>query len=152
MPTRRSIPMRRGMGMCVETILSKLDKVKPRGRNNWQACCPAHEDKGPSLSIRELDDGRILVHCFAGCSVHEIVSAVGLELSDLFPEKELNNTRRERRPFPAVDALRAVGFEALVVCAAAASLATGEPLSAADRDRLIAAGQRIQAALSGAGL
>ena len=138
--------------MSVDVLLSKLDKVKQRGRNNWQACCPAHEDKGPSLSIRELDDKRILVHCFSGCSVHEIVQAVGLQLSDLFPRDDIGNARRERRPFPASDALRAVGFEALVVCAAAAALASGEPLSAVDRDRLILAGERIQAALSGAGL
>jgi len=138
--------------MSVESLLSKLDKVKSRGRNNWQACCPAHADKGPSLSIRELDDGRILVHCFAGCSAHEIVQAAGMELADLFPARDVGNARRERRPFPAVDALRAVGFEALVVCAAAASLASGEPLSAVDRERLILAGQRIQGAISGAGL
>lgn len=70
--------------MGVDSLLSKLDKVKPRGRNNWQACCPAHADKGPSLSVRELDDGRVLVHCFAGCSIHEILQAVGMEMGDLF--------------------------------------------------------------------
>ena len=138
--------------MGVDSLLSKLDKVKPRGRNNWQACCPAHADKGPSLSVRELDDGRVLVHCFAGCSIHEILQSVGMELGDLFPPRDVGNAHRERRPFHATDALRAVGFEALVVCAAAASLASGEPLSAVDRERLILAGQRIQSALSGVGL
>lgn len=138
--------------MSVDSFLAKLDKVKQRGQNNWQACCPAHTDKAPSLSIRQLDDGRILVHCFAGCSTHEIVQALGMELSDLFPPRDVGNTRPERRPFPAVEALRAVGFEALVVCAAAAALAGGEPLSAVDRERLILAGQRIQGAISGAGL
>jgi hypothetical protein len=29
--------------------------------------CPAHEDQDPSLSIRDADDGQILVHCHAGC-------------------------------------------------------------------------------------
>lgn len=138
--------------MSIDSLLAKLDKVKPRGRNNWQACCPAHADKGPSLSVRELDDGRVLVHCFAGCSIHEILQAVGMEMGDLFPPRDVGNARRERRPFHATDALRAVGFEALVVCAAAASMASGEPLSAVDRDRLILAGQRIQSALSGVGL
>lgn len=138
--------------MSIDSFLAKLDKVKPRGRNNWQARCPAHADKGPSLSVRELDDGRVLVHCFAGCSIHEILHAVGMEMSDLFPPRDVGNAHRERRPFHATDALRAVGFEALVVCAAAASLASGEPLSAVDRERLILAGQRIQSALSGVGL
>ena len=139
--------------MTAEILLSKLDKVKRTGPNRWHASCPAHDDKVPSLSIRETDTGSILVHCFAGCSVHEIVHAAGLELSDLFPPRLAgDHARPERRPFPASDALRAIGFEALVVCAAAAALATGEPLSAVDRERLLQAGERIQSALSGAGL
>lgn len=138
--------------MSVDNLLSKLAKVKARGHGRWQSCCPAHDDKGPSLSILETDDGRILIHCFAGCSVHEVVQSVGLDLSDLFPSTSVGNAKRERRPFPASDALRAVGFEALVVCAAASALATGEPLSSVDRERLIIAGERIQLALSGAGL
>ncbi|TXT24666.1 MAG: hypothetical protein FD131_4891 [Rhodocyclaceae bacterium] len=138
--------------MSAETILSLLDKVKPTGKGRWQARCPSHADKGPSLSVREMDDGRLLVHCFAGCTVHEIVQAVGLELSDLFPPRPTGNTKGERRPFAAADALRAVGFEALVVCAASARLATGEPLSTVDRERLLQAGERIQSALSGVGL
>ena len=133
-------------------LLSLLDKVKPTGKMRWQARCPAHADKSPSLSVRELDDGRVLVHCFVGCSVHEVVQAVGLELSDLFPPRELGNAKGERRPFAAADALRAVGFEALVVCAASAAMATGKPLSSVDRERLLQAGERIQSALSGAGL
>lgn len=138
--------------MSADSLVSLLEKVKSTGKNRWQARCPAHADKGPSLSIRETDDGRVLVHCFAGCSVHEIVQAVGLELSDLFPPRTTGNAKGERRPFAAADALRAVGFEALVVCAAAVALATGEPLSSADRNRLITAGERIQLALAGAGL
>ncbi|MBL8418640.1 MAG: hypothetical protein JNN31_10440 [Dechloromonas sp.] len=139
--------------MSADTLISKLDKVKRTGKDRWSARCPAHADKGPSLSIRETDDGRVLVHCFAGCSVHEIMQAVGLELSDLFPPRDDGqNYRPERRPFPASDALRAISFEALVVCAAAAAMATGEPLSTVDRERLLQAGERIQSALSGAGL
>ncbi len=138
--------------MSADSLISKLDKVKPRGKSRWQACCPAHDDKGPSLSVREMDDGRVLVHCFAGCSVHEIMQAIGLELSDLFPPRTVEHSKSERRPFAATDALRAIGFEALVVCAASAALATGNPLSPPDQERLLQAAQRIQGALSAAGL
>ena len=138
--------------MSATTLLSLLEKVKPTGKGRWQARCPAHADKGPSLSVRETDEGVVLVKCFTGCSVHEVVQAVGLELSDLFPPRESGNAKGERRPFAAADALRAVGFEALVVCAASAALATGEPLSSVDHERLLQAGERIQSALSGAGL
>lgn len=51
---------------------------------SWQ--CPAHEDRSPSLSIREGDDGRVLVHCFAGCSIEAICEALGWQMADLFPD------------------------------------------------------------------
>lgn len=42
------------------------------GRGKWTACCPAHNDRSPSLSIREEAAGRVLVHCFAGCPPDEM--------------------------------------------------------------------------------
>ena len=134
--------------MSAEILLAKLDKVKRTGNGTWIACCPAHADKGPSLSIRETEDGRVLVHDFAGCSVHEVLAAVGMEFSDLYPEPIDGHRKSERRPFSANDALRAVAFEALVVSAAASALLTGHPFSAADRERLSLAASRIQMALS----
>jgi hypothetical protein len=135
----------------VDALLSRLDKVRKTGRDSWMACCPAHPDKNPSLTIRETEDGRILVHDHGqGCSVHEIVAAVGLELTDLFPPRPAGHRHApERRPFPAADCLRAVAFEALVVSAAAAAILAGEPF---DRDRLILATSRIQSALSASGV
>ena len=70
----------------IETLLSRLEKVKPNGSGKYLACCPAHTDKSPSLSIKETEDGKILIHCFSGCAVADIVAAVGLELSDLMPD------------------------------------------------------------------
>ena len=115
--------------------------------------CPAHDDKRASASWRELDDGRLLVHCFAGCSVEEIVAAVGLKLEDLFPERPGDHRQAgERRSFAAIDALRCVDFECLVVVAAATSLAKGKPLSPTDHERLLVAAERIRGAARGAGL
>jgi len=68
-------------------FLNKLEKVRGK-RGHWVACCPAHEDKRPSLAITETDDGRILLKCFAGCSAYEVVSAVGMDLTDLFPKDQ----------------------------------------------------------------
>ena len=140
--------------MTAENLLSKLDKVKSSGKNRWMACCPAHGDKSPSLAIRETDDGRTLLHCFSGCSVHEIVSAVGLELSDLFPPKESGEhfVKGERRPFPAADILRAIAFESTLVLIAAADLLAGQPFNDTDRARLALAVSRIQAALTAGGV
>lgn len=73
----------------IDLLLSKLNKVKSHGDSRWVACCPAHEDKTPSLAIKKLRDGRILVHCFAGCSALDIVESVGLTMTDLFPDGAL---------------------------------------------------------------
>jgi KaiC/GvpD/RAD55 family RecA-like ATPase len=51
---------------------------------HWLTCCPAHEDKVPSLSISEGQDGRALIKCFAGCTPESIVAALGLQMTDLF--------------------------------------------------------------------
>jgi len=70
----------------IDRILSSLDKVKPKGRDSWVACCPAHNDKSPSLSIKELPDGKVILNCFGGCTAEEVVNSIGLTMSDLFSE------------------------------------------------------------------
>ena len=56
-----------------------------RSGKSWIAKCPAHDDQKPSLSINEGADGRALVKCHAGCSTDDVLDALGLALSDLFP-------------------------------------------------------------------
>lgn len=70
---------------CLEKVLSCLDKVRSSGRNRWTACCPAHKDKSPSLAITETSNGVVLLKCFAGCTAQQIVTAIGLNMRDLFP-------------------------------------------------------------------
>lgn len=74
----------------IHEILNRLTNVKRRGNNTWIACCPAHNDKNPSLAIALTHDNRILMKCFAGCESIEIVHSIGLELKDLFPKYGLN--------------------------------------------------------------
>lgn len=138
--------------MGVDNLLSRLKRVKRTGPGRWVACCPAHKDRNPTLSIRELDSGKILLHCFAGCSAVEVIDAAGVEISELFPPKNDADGRAESRPFPATDALRCLAFEALVVVAASSAVMTGEPLSGVDRDRLSVASARIQDALRVCGI
>ena len=133
--------------MSTDTLLSQLAGVKRTGVNRWLALCPAHPDKHPSLNVRELDDGRILVKCFAGCGVEEVLHAVGLEFDALFPEKLIGHCLHpERHPFSANDILEAVRFEALVVSVAASTIAHGETLVEDDHKRLMLASRRLQAA------
>ena len=74
-------------GEGVERILAGLDGVEETA-SGWQALCPVHDDRAPSLSITEKD-GKVLIYCHAGCLTQDIVEAIGLTMSDLFPAVEV---------------------------------------------------------------
>lgn len=80
-------------------LIESLEFCKQVSSDKWIARCPAHEDKSPSLSVKELQDGRVLIHCHAGCGANEILDSIGLDYGALFPED--NNyspvTRRKER-------------------------------------------------------
>lgn len=58
----------------------------PKGsRTKFEACCPAHADRNPSLSVRLSTDGKVLLHCHAGCTFPAIVEALGIVQADTFP-------------------------------------------------------------------
>ncbi len=80
--------------MTVREFLSRLDSVR-RVRGGWQARCPAHEDKDPSLSVSDRD-GNILLKCFAGCSAESIMGALGLSMADLFAEPKPNGSGKRK--------------------------------------------------------
>lgn len=52
-----------------------LGKAKPEGKD-WKCCCPAHDDKNPSLSLCDGDDGRLIAHCYGGCDWLQIKAAL----------------------------------------------------------------------------
>lgn len=135
-----------------EKFLSRVEGVRSTGPGRWVFRVPTRKDKRASGSARELDDGTLLLHDFGGDSVAEILAAVGLEMSDLYPEEPEHHRRPERRPFLATDTLRCVAFESLVCAAAANELAAGKALSDADRERLLLAAERLNSAAKVAGL
>jgi hypothetical protein len=55
-------------------------RTPPNDAGNFQCQCPGplHErgDRNPSLSIKDGRDGRLLLHCFAGCSFDDVVEAL----------------------------------------------------------------------------
>ncbi|HVB39869.1 MAG TPA: hypothetical protein VNE83_03140 [Terriglobales bacterium] len=57
--------------------------ARPTGPGRWMARCPAHGDRKPSLSIAEGDGGRVLLHCWAGCTTAAVLKAAGLPWSDI---------------------------------------------------------------------
>jgi hypothetical protein len=83
----------------IDYILSRLSKTRRNG-DGWLALCPAHDDHAASLSINEGDDGRVLLHCFVGCSTEDIVAKLDLQLRDLFPTHQGEGGGQScRKPF-----------------------------------------------------
>jgi hypothetical protein len=68
-----------------ENLLGNL-KVARRNGDKAMCFCPAHDDrKEASLSVK-AEDGKVLLHCFAGCRPEYVIAVLGLEWSDLFAE------------------------------------------------------------------
>lgn len=70
--------------MNLDHIKSRLEGIRSRG-DGFTARCPAHEDKTPSLDVKDVGD-RVLMICHAGCPTEDILSAIGLSWRDLFRE------------------------------------------------------------------
>lgn len=122
----------------VESVLSRLDAVRNIGGSKWLARCPSHEDRTPSLSIRETDEGTVLLNCFAGCSAGEVLTAVGLEFGDLFPDgpvaRHIKGRKRPRQN--PRDVLANVSHALTVVSLADSKLGLGAPLNDDERDSI----------------
>jgi 5S rRNA maturation endonuclease (ribonuclease M5) len=63
-------------------IAHRGPQARPHG-DQWQACCPAHDDHTPSLSITPATD-KVLLYCHAQCPLDAILAALGLTRRDLF--------------------------------------------------------------------
>jgi energy-coupling factor transporter ATP-binding protein EcfA2 len=83
----------------IDQVVNRLDHVTKRGRG-YIARCPAHDDGRPSLKIDSGDDGRVLLHCYAGCDYESILAAIDLRAVDLFEPKP---SARLVRPAPPDD-------------------------------------------------
>ena len=81
----------------VQRVLDRLVTWRKVGDNQYQARCPAHNDREPSLSISAGRDGRAILHCHAGCTFDAIVSALGLQTRDLFPSNGRAQSTSEKR-------------------------------------------------------
>jgi hypothetical protein len=137
--------------MSAAALLERLGGVRKTGPDRWVARCVVHEDRSPSVSVRELPDGRVLVHCFAGCKNEEILDAIGLHWSTLFPTDWAGKQFRKAPGIPASDVLKALEFESLVVSVIANDMLRKREISEADFERLALARRRINAARSANG-
>ena len=128
----------------IQKLLDSLQKVRSIKQNQWTACCPAHADNSPSLGIKLCDNGKILLHCFGGCSANDIVGVVGMELSDLFPpsDKIEYESKQKRQYFNAQTILICLRKESLLLSIAAQDILDGTVLPE-DAKRIEIARQKI---------
>jgi hypothetical protein len=105
------------------------------------------------LSIAEADSGAVLVNDFSGHSVAEVLDALGLRPSDLYPGRERPQSAADRRENRRALALASVqsaaevlAAEGTIVLSAVGWLLKGEPLPEVEVERLREAGRRIDAA------
>ncbi len=149
----------------ITPILDSLECVRPYG-GGYTARCPAHKDRTASLSVTAGNDGRILVYCFAGCSVHAVMAAIGFTISDLFPRRlperiqfeddplgdkarrHERDGRQQAQAYALRSKLKACGdvldLEAKVVLIACGDIERGKTLSEPDHQRLAIAAERIR--------
>ena len=93
--------------MTLEAILGRLKGVRRNG-SGWVALCPAHSDCNPSLAVRD-SDGKVLLHCYAGCSTEDVCAVLGIQMSALFPSN--GSARRIEAIYPYVDEMKHLLFE-----------------------------------------
>ena len=127
---------------ALDRLLSRLERVQTIGNNRYKALCPAHDDRSPSLAIKD-DSDRLLLHCFSGCETTDVLEAIGLTFADIMPDKAMGNFKKVKKPFYAMDVLGIIKFEATLVYIYAADIAKGLTLTIKDKDRLLLAASRI---------
>jgi putative DNA primase/helicase len=72
--------------MTLDSIVRAL-KARRSG-SCWMARCPAHDDRNPSLSLREVH-GKVLLHCHAGCTQSDVIDALK-DLGVWDPDRTVN--------------------------------------------------------------
>jgi hypothetical protein len=134
--------------VSAEALLDRLECVRATGPGRWVARCPSHADRSPSLSLREVDDGRLLLHCFAGCGTDEVLAVLGLKLRDLFPNRlpgigEVHSYPQSHSRIPARDLLEILDHEVTIAALIAADILADRTVSEEQWARLAIAVGRI---------
>jgi hypothetical protein len=131
-------------------ITSRLKGVIRRHNGGILAFCPSHDDrKGRSLAVSLGRQNQVLAHCFAGCSIHEITAAIGLNPADLFPPSD--NPRYEktvRSGFSAWQLLRAIHADLTRLLIISGDLQKIDALSTDDSQFISEVVLRLNASLS----
>ena len=131
------------MSQPIELFLSLLSGVKKSGVG-FMACCPAHDDRSPSLSVKEGEDGRVLLHCFAGCTFNEVIGSLGLNPRDLFIHREgVPSSGQNSIKLPITKLRPAIELERQILFFIHCDRLKGRAISSIDCERELIALQRL---------
>jgi len=133
----------------VDLLLPKLALVKQSSSGKWRAKCPVHQDRksrSRTLVITETDTGSVLIYCHAGCNFEEILSAVGLDASDLFPtDNHIQHTKHATKPQKNLRSIiERSRFAATLIEIGTRQVLRGEELSTDDLNTLAGAASDLQ--------
>jgi len=136
---------------AADKILGRLQRVKQTAYDKWAAACPLCQSKnGRPIAVRDMPDGRVLLHAFCGCDTGDVLNTLGLKLTDLFPER-LGDFTPVRRPFDAIQVLEAIAHEIRVAVIVASDIADAGWIDAEQASRLHLVAQRLNGALEAIG-
>ena len=128
-----------------EIFLSRLAKVHRLGDNRYIACCPAHDDRNPSMSI-SIEDDKLLTYCHAmQCSHEDILAAVGMKIGDFYDDAGKAAYRAAcAAPFEPQKSTTQEAVDRAVICIARDKLKAGNLLSLEDHARYKVAVERLK--------
>jgi hypothetical protein len=131
----------------IDLILQSLESVQKGSPGQYRAKCPACGGRTKKLSVRETPDGAVLMHCFGGCDVSDVVAAMGLDMDALFPPRERSGKEPKRlaKTLTPGQALELVTDDMMVVAVIAADIAHGKTVSVQDCARVMQAAGRTAA-------
>jgi hypothetical protein len=70
----------------LQKVLERLEDYSTRP-DEYRARCPVHKGQSDdSLSVRETQDGTVVLTCYGDCDRGDVVHALGLQWKDLFPD------------------------------------------------------------------
>jgi hypothetical protein len=131
----------------INNLLAMLDGVRQTSDDSWVSKCPAHDDKSPSLSIKDCGDGTLLMHCFSGCSSVSVIQSLGLKFEDLFPESDFGMPQNRKRRGQSHVAINALNRDFIVMLLAARDVVAGHRLNKEDLKRVEKAYETIRSAM-----
>ena len=81
----------------LDRILSLLGGAKKKRGDEYICICPCHDDKDPSLWVKETEKGIVMIDRARRCQTSDICAAIGIQTSELFRDPPTGGRERKNR-------------------------------------------------------